>query len=141
MLHNFKLSYYSSTILESSGILLFPKLFWHIGLTPSPYGVVHSERCGHGAIEIKCPCCIKDEDPGTATCLLNGKLSEKHSYFYQVQTQLFTSSAGYADFIIATFNGQQASIFVEQTLPNKQFTEECVQKSEHFFKVCILPEL
>ena len=49
-----------------------------------PDGVVHSERCAHGAIETKCPCCIKDEDPGTAPCLLNGKLSEKHAYFYQV---------------------------------------------------------
>ena len=68
-------------------------------------------------MEIKCPYCIKDEDPGTASCLLNGKLSEKH-----------------ADFILATFNGQQASIFVEQILPNKQFIEECVQKFEHFFQ-------
>ena len=88
--------------------------------------------CGHGVIEIKCPYCIKDEDPGTASCLLNGKLSEKHAYFYQVQTQLFTSSAGYADFIIATFNAQQASIFVEQILPNKQFIEECVQNLNIF---------
>ena len=61
-----------------------------------------------------------------------------HTYFYQVQTQLFTSSAGYADFIIATFDGQQANIFVKQILPNKRFIEEYVYKSEHFFKVCIL---
>lgn len=113
----------------------------HPFIGASPDGVVHCECCGHGVIEIKCPYCIKDEDPGTASCLLNGKLSEKHAYFYQVQTQLFTSSAKYADFIIATFNGQQASIFVERILPNDQFIEECVQKSEHFFKVCILPEL
>ena len=103
-------------------------------------GVIHCECCGHGVMEIKCPYCIMDEDPGTASCLLNGKLSQKHAYFYQVQTQLFASSAGYADFIIATFNGQQVSIFIERILPDKQFIEECVQKSE-FFKVCILPEL
>ena len=35
MLHNLKLSYYSSIILNSFSILLFPKLCWHIGLTPS----------------------------------------------------------------------------------------------------------
>ena len=98
----------------------------------SPDGVIHCECYGHGFIEIICPYCIRDEDPGTASCLLNGKLSDKHAYFYyQVQTQLFTSSAGYADFIIAIFNGQQASIFIEQISPDKQFIEECVQKSEH----------
>lgn len=84
-----------------------------------PDKVVHCECCGHGVIEIKCPYCIRDEDLGTASCLLNGKLSDKHAYFYQ--TQLFTSLAGYADFIIATFNGQQASIFSEWILPDKQF--------------------
>lgn len=91
----------------------------HPFIGASPDGVVHCECYGHGVIEIKCPYCIKDEDPGTASCLLNENLSEKHAYFYQVQTQLFTSSAGYADFIIATFNGQQASIIVERILPIK----------------------
>ena len=113
----------------------------HPFIGASPDGVVHCECCGHGVIEIKCPYCIRDEDPGTASCLLNGELSKKHAYFYQVQTQLFTSSASYADFIIATFDGQQANIFVERILPDKGFIEECIQKSEHFFKVCILPEL
>ena len=70
-----------------------------------------------------------------------GKLSRKHTYLYQVQTQLFTSSASYADFIIATFDGQQANINVERILPDTGFIEECIQKSEHFFKVYILPEL
>ena len=113
----------------------------HPFIGASPDGVVHCECCGHGVIEIKCPYCIRDEDPGTASCLLDGKLSHKHAYFYQVQTQLFTSSASYADIIIATFKGLHASIFVERILPDKQFIEEFIQKSEHFFKVCILPEL
>ena len=112
----------------------------HPFIGASPDGVVHCECCGHGVVEIKCPYCIRDEDPGTASCLLNGKLSKKHAYFYQVQIQLFTSSANYADFVIATFN-DQANIFVERILPDKQFIEQCIQKSEHFFKVCILPEL
>ena len=35
VLHDFNLTYYSSIILGSFSILLFPKLCWHIGLTPS----------------------------------------------------------------------------------------------------------
>ena len=35
MLHKLKLSYYSSIILDSFSFLLFPKLCWHIGLTPN----------------------------------------------------------------------------------------------------------
>ena len=32
--YDFNLTYYSSIILGSLSILLFPKLCWHIGLTP-----------------------------------------------------------------------------------------------------------
>ena len=35
VLHDFNLTYYSSIILGSFSILLFPKLCWYIGLTPS----------------------------------------------------------------------------------------------------------
>ena len=35
VLHDFNLIYYSSIILGSFSILLFPKLCWHIGLTPT----------------------------------------------------------------------------------------------------------
>ena len=35
VLHDFNLTYYSSIILGYFSILLFPKLCWHIGLTPS----------------------------------------------------------------------------------------------------------
>ena len=34
VLHEFNLTYYSSIILGSFSIVLFPKLCWHIGLTP-----------------------------------------------------------------------------------------------------------
>ena len=58
-----------------------------------------------------------------------------------MQTQLFTNSASHADFIIATFKGQQASIFVERILPDKQFIDKNLFKNLNIFKVCILPEL
>ena len=40
VLHDFNLTYYSSIILGSFNILLFPKLCWHIGLTPSYVSIV-----------------------------------------------------------------------------------------------------
>ena len=36
-LHDCNLTYYSSIILGSFSILLFPKLCWHIGLTPTQW--------------------------------------------------------------------------------------------------------
>ena len=42
VLHDFNLTYYSSIIHGSFSILLFPKLCWHIGLTPSVHGVILS---------------------------------------------------------------------------------------------------
>ena len=35
VLHDFNLTYYSSITLGSFSILLFPKLCWHTGLTPT----------------------------------------------------------------------------------------------------------
>ena len=39
VLHDFNLTYYSSITLHSFSILLFPKLCWHIGLTPTIMGL------------------------------------------------------------------------------------------------------
>ena len=38
--HDFNLTYYSSIILGSFSILLFPKLCWHIGLTPTQLSII-----------------------------------------------------------------------------------------------------
>ena len=51
VLDDFNLTYYSSIILGSFSILLFPKLCWHIGLTPTHKAVkfmakLISQSCG-----------------------------------------------------------------------------------------------
>ena len=50
VLHDFNLTYYSSIILGSLSILLFPKLCWHIGLTPSYVLTKPSQMASIGVI-------------------------------------------------------------------------------------------
>ena len=46
VLHDFNFTYYSSIILGSFSILLFPKLCWHIGLAPTPsHATHHGDLC------------------------------------------------------------------------------------------------
>ena len=47
----------------------------------------------------------------------------------------------YADFVVATFANETAKVDTERILPNKEFMEHCIKKSNHFFELCILPEL
>ena len=70
----------------------------------SPDRVVQYDCCWCGVLEIKCPYCIRESTPDEAPYLDNGKLSEKHGYYYQVQTQLLVCSANYADLVVATFS-------------------------------------
>ena len=113
----------------------------HPFIGANPDGQVECDCCGQGVLEIKCPYCIRTEDPNDASFLVNGSLSKKHAYYYQVQTQLFATQAKYADFVVATFAGKVANIVMERISPDENFIEECITKSMYFFKMCILPEL
>ena len=113
----------------------------HPFIGASPDGQVECDCCGQGVLEIKCLYCIRTEDPNDASFLVNGSLSKKHTYYYQVQTQLFATQAKYADFVVATFAGKVANIVMERISPDENFIEECITKSMYFFKMCILPEL
>jgi len=60
----------------------------HPYIGPSPDGFVQCSCCGYGVLEIKCLYCIREQDPNQASCFEDGKLSKKHLYYYQIQTQL-----------------------------------------------------
>ena len=107
----------------------------------SPDGIVQCSCCGYGVLEIKCPYCIRDQDPNQASCLEDGKLSPKHSYYYQIQTQLSVCSADYADFVLATFSNGIPNLYYERIYPNEQKIKECMDKAKKFFEICLLPEL
>ena len=75
----------------------------------SPDGMICS---GAGVLEVKCPYCIRMEDPDKATCLESEKLSTQHAYYYQIQLQMFVCSVDHADFVIGTFQESKPSLHI-----------------------------
>ncbi|XP_065916067.1 uncharacterized protein [Dysidea avara] len=113
----------------------------HPYIGASPDGIVQCSCCGYGVLEIKCPYCIREQDPNQASCLEDGKLSKKHPYYYQIQTQLCVCSADYADFVLAIFSDGNPNLYHERIYPDEQKIGECINHAEAFFKICLLPEL
>ena len=94
-----------------SGLIINPQ--WpFIGATPD--GTVSCTCCGKGVVEIKCPYCQRGQSIEVATddkkfCLnkdLDGKiyLDHTHTYYYQIQTQLFVADVDYCDLCVCTFS-------------------------------------
>lgn len=135
--------------VQDSGLVINP-LWPSIGASPD--GIISCTCCGRGTLEIKCPYCHRGESVLIAAskdskfCLqLNSdgllRLDPGHTYYYQVQTQLFVSDVEYSDFCVCTFNGDETGIHTERILKDEQFWNDCVVKAQTFFKTCILPEL
>ena len=115
----------------------------------SPDGMTDCSCCGLGCLEIKCPLCLHDSvvDIGlekNGFCLIkcdegtNMQLSRKHSYYYQVQSQVnVCKEASFVDFVLWT----EKSIFIERILPDREMWEQTVHEACSFFYKCILPEL
>ena len=114
----------------------------HPYIGASPDGIINCDCCGLHVLEVKCPYCIRMEDPSTASCLQNDTLASSYQYYYQVQTQLFACCcSSYADFVIATFGESQVKFITKRILRDENLVSEFLQKAEQFFKLCILPEL
>ena len=65
------------------------------------------------------------------------QLKRNHTYFYQVQTQLYTCKKSYCDLYVNT----KKDYHVERILPDTNFIKRCNEKCEFIFKYTILPEL
>jgi len=118
----------------------------------SPDGIVSCDCHGKGVVEIKCPYCHKgssvvaaaQEDPKFCLKEIDGRLclDTTHSYYYQVQTQLFVCNVEYSDFVVCTFaSDHEDSIHMERLNRNNEFWQDCLDKARLFFKICLLPEL
>lgn len=119
-------------------------LWPHLGASPD--GIVECLCCGKGVCEIKCPFCYKDQQLKTAvdqknSCLVSVdgemKLDTSHSYYYQVQAQIFICGVDYCDFVVYT----DKDIHIERVFPNDVFWQNAKELATTFLKHAILPEL
>ena len=70
-------------------------------------------------------------------------LDTDHTYYYQIQTQLFVCDVEYCDFCVCTFteSGGESAMHIERIHKNYEFWTNCVEKAKWFFRKCLLPEL
>lgn len=105
----------------------------------SPDRRVQCMCCGRGIIEIKCPYTLlsKEKSRNDLEYLINGSLSQKSSYYYQIQMQLMCTKVEYCDFAIWSPN----SLTIERIIRNEVVISEIIEHSQPFFQKVILPEL
>ena len=149
-----KLKHHDLSVTDS-GLVINPQ--WPF-IGASPDGVINCTCCGKGVIEIKCPYCHRGTDVQAAAvmdsnfCLKNVdghlQLDHTHTYYYQVQSQLFVCNVEYGDFCVCTFSMEEdqshcleTSMHIERIYKDPDFWLECTTKSSHFFKTCLLPEI
>ena len=113
---------------------------------------VSCDCCGSGCGEVKCPVVIIDGNfddyvQHKNSCLekVNGnlQLKESHSYYYQVQQQLFSvPDLQYDDFVVyAIDKAKNTHLFVQRIYPDVQHWNSVLPKLETFWRICILPEI
>ena len=101
----------------SMSLILMP----HYGASPD--GVTMCQCCGKGLVELKCPYSARDYTVlESALDYLEYaadsiRLKKEHSYFYQVQTQIFLCQAQFAHFAVWTPKG----IHIERIEPCVEF--------------------
>ena len=130
--------------MELSGLRIHPS-FPHLGASPD--GIVQCTCCGKGVLEIKCPynareCTISDAvHENLIDCLektpCGFSLKHSHSYYYQIQTQLFICEATYADLVVWTTK----DCFIERIISEYDFFMEIVGKVNEMYYCGVLPEL
>ena len=96
-----------------------------------------------GLLEIKCPYKLKDSDLKNVTSgdffiVRDGRLCLKktHSYFFQVQTQMFVCGALYTDFFIYTPQWNHT----ERIYYDHSFAREAIVKAIDGFRAYVIPE-
>ena len=120
--------------------LVISKDYPFIAATPDAFR--QCACCGKGVVEIKCPYCTKDLEPGISACLKDGSLPSSHHYYYQVQTQMLACDVQFADFVVCTFPNDTPTLCIQRIkIIDEDFLSSCIEKSRDLHKVAILPEL
>lgn len=135
---------HQSLVVNEVGFLVSQK--WP-QLGASPDRLVFCECCMGGCLEVKCPYLLKnivdinDYLKLKSSCLYkdNGQIFLKtdHSYYFQVQMQIFVSNLLYCDFIVWS-----PSIFFKQRIyPNWEFWHKNSEIAIKYHAEIIMPEL
>ena len=138
---------YEHVIVEKCGFIIHHDRGW---LGASPDGRVKNGACNQrdGILEVKCPYSKREVSPEEACSdsnfyceLVNSKvqLKKTHSYFHQVQLQLYVGADLYdwCDFCVYTCKGMS----VQHILPDFKWQEESIPLLESFFDDYMLPEI
>ena len=138
------------TVLFSECEMLPPAEDCVVGWPQSANEIIDCTCCGKGLLEIKCPykhcsSTILSAPEDSQFCLksVDGEVSLKrtHSYFYQVQTQLYVCKADICDFCVCLFHPDREDDFlVEGVFPDSALWDVCVERL-NFFRDVLLPEL
>ena len=140
---NFMRENHGNISVEDAGLHIHPACFY-LGATPD--GFVSCSCCGRGIFEIKCPfsksnCTVQEavEDKNFYLRLNNGRiqLCEKHSYYFQVQLQLFVTQESYCDFVCLI----GSELFIQRIFAHKNFVTSRLQRLNSFYLHGVLPEL
>ena len=124
----------------------------HEFLHATPDFLVSCDCCGTGCGEVKCPIIIKDGNfenfaQQKNSCLekVNGhlQLRKNHSYYYQVQQQLFSvPGIKYCEFVVCAIDEKKSmNLIVLRIYPDEQHWNSVLPKLETFWRICILPEI
>ena len=132
--------------VEKCGFIIHPKHGW---LGASPDGCVVDTACDepNGIVEIKCPYSKRDVTPEEACKDINFycefkdscvTLKPNHSYYHQVQLQLYVGSDLYkwCDFCVYTTKG----LSIQRILPDPAWQSK-ISKIESFYDNHMLPEI
>ena len=133
--------------VENCGFIILPEYGW---LGASPDGIVRDPTSEQpcGIIEIKCPYSKREMTPQEACIdpsfyckLVDSKvcLNTTHSYYHQVQLQLYVGADLYfwCDFCVYTCKG----FSVQRNSPDREWQEKYIPELESYFDQYIVPEL
>lgn len=115
-------------------------------LAATPDGLVTCSCCGEGVLEVKCPYngrngTVKELALSKSACvsLTGGKLRLRtdHSYYYQVQLQMFVTQRKYCDFVLWTVR----EFVMLRVYYDSEFSSAMAQRCQLYFERVVLPEL
>lgn len=137
---------HDSFIINQVGLIINPK--WP-QLGASPDRLVFCECCLGGCLEIKCPYLLHEHNvedisdyvkfKNSCLVLKDGViiLDRSHSYYYQVQMQIFATNTLYCDFVIWS----PKIFFRERVLPDFNFWNKNSEIALKIHSDIIMPEL